>query len=171
MRLKPNYFLIPLITVIVAVLGSYFSSVGMRWYETQIIKPVITPPNWAFPLAWNIIFVLATISALIIWNRGSRENKILAILLRKKSSKKFWIVIGLFIFNALLNLLWSLFFFTFHLIEISFYNLIILEITTVLIMIFSWSISKFASLLLLPYVLWVGWAGILLFQILALNAS
>ena len=42
----------------VAFIGSLFTSQGVNtdWYES--IKPSMTPPNWVFPIVWNILFFL-----------------------------------------------------------------------------------------------------------------
>lgn len=152
MKLKPNYIVIPLITVIVALAGSYLTRGGMEWYDTQLIQPDLTPPNWAFPIAWNTIFALTTISALIVWN------------------KKGWnLIAALFILNAVLNVVWSLLFFNLHMLTPAFIEMIILELTLLALIPLIWKTSKTASLLLLPYTLWVGFATYLTYMIVTLN--
>jgi translocator protein len=156
MKIKPNYIIIPLITIATALLGSYFTNLGMPWYNETLIQPDLTPPKIAFPIAWNLIFLATTISALIIWKKG-------------KKHENFPLIIGLFLFNAALNAFWCYLFFTAHLIQASFVEMIILETTLVLLITLSWRISRPASLLLLPYLLWVGLASYLTFQIFMLN--
>ncbi|MBU1992588.1 MAG: TspO/MBR family protein [Patescibacteria group bacterium] len=152
MKLKPNYIVIPLITVIVALAGSYLTRGGMEWYDTQLVQPDFTPPNWAFPIAWNTIFALTTISALIVWN------------------KKGWnLIAALFILNAVLNVVWSLLFFNLHMLTPAFIEMIILELTLLALIPLIWKTSKTASLLLLPYTLWVGFATYLTYMIVTLN--
>ncbi|MFA6917940.1 MAG: TspO/MBR family protein [Candidatus Gracilibacteria bacterium] len=155
MKIKPNYIVIPLITILVALVGSWFSSQGMAWYDTEILKPSLTPPKWVFPVAWNIIFILTTISAMIVWNKNSGKNN---------SAKCKWII-TLFIANAVLNVLWSLLFFTMHYVFSAFMEMLILEATTIALMVLIWKFSKPASLMLLPYVLWVVIATYLTYEI------
>jgi len=169
MKFKLNYLIIPLVTITVAVVGSAFSSMGMPWYDTELIKPAINPPKWIFPVAWNIIFVLTTISALITWNRRYVENRFLLVFKKKEIDVIFLFVVGLFIANAVFNVLWSLLFFTLHQISLALFEMAILEITIILIMGLLWHRSKLASLLLLPYAAWVGFATYLTFQIVLLN--
>ena len=57
--------------ILVALLGSHYSVMNRDWYD-QLIKPPWQPPNWAFPIAWNIIFILAIISIILIWNTHPR---------------------------------------------------------------------------------------------------
>ena len=155
MKLKLNYLIIPLTTIITAALGSYFTGLGMPWYETSLQLPSFNPPNWIFPIAWTTIFILATISVLIIWNKSKRDSM-------------FWWLITLFILNATLNALWCLLFFTLHDIQGALIEMILLEGTTIGIMVLAWKRSKLSSLLLLPYLAWVGFATYLTYTILSL---
>ncbi len=155
MKFKPNYLTIPLITILVAFLGSLLTASGMSWYNNQLIRPDITPPDWAFPLAWNLIFVLTTIAALIVINKSQGKRRL-------------WIA-TFFIANAVLNVLWSLLFFKYHLILPAFIEMIVLNLTTVVLIALSCKISKSASWFLLPYFLWVSFATYLTYLILVLN--
>lgn len=157
---KPNYFIIPLITVLVAVCGSFFSYSGMPWYDTELLKPAITPPKWAFPIAWNLIFLLTTISALIIWNKpGFFERR----------RAEYVLLVGLFASNAFLNVLWSAIFFGAHMLGLAVFEIAVLWATILGMTIYSWKISKTASLLLLPYLIWVSFASVLTWQIWMIN--
>lgn len=169
MQFKPNYIIIPLITIIVALVGSAFTTIGMPWYDSVLIQPELTPPKWLFPVAWNTIFLLTTISALIVWNKGTAKKKFLFILIDKKPSEKHWWIVTLFLMNALLNVLWSYLFFTQQMIGAAFIEMLILELTLVLLIWMIWDISKAASLLLLPYAGWVAFATYLTYQIWILN--
>lgn len=159
MRIKKNYFIIPLVVIATAAIGGWFTSNGMSWYDTRLIQPSLTPPKWAFPLAWNTIFILVTISALIIWN----------IKKNKKQEKLMSVITGLFISNAILNAGWSLLFFQLQGILPAFVEMFFLIATLVLLVYYTWKISKFASLLLLPYLLWISFATYLTYLILMLN--
>ena len=48
-----------IVIAIVALVGSLFTEIG-TWYES--VKPSITPPNYVFPIAWNILFILISLS-------------------------------------------------------------------------------------------------------------
>lgn len=155
MKLKPNYFIIPLITILVAFLGSLLTTSGMNWYDTELIRPEITPPDWAFPLAWNLIFILTTIAALVVYNKSQGKRRLGIVIF--------------FIANAVLNVLWSLLFFKYHLILPAFIEMIVLNLTTVVLIAINCKVSKLASWLLLPYFLWVSFATYLTYLIYQLN--
>ncbi|MCL5733910.1 MAG: tryptophan-rich sensory protein, partial [Patescibacteria group bacterium] len=95
--MKQNYLAIPLIVVIVALWSGLITSSGLIWYRT-IKLPSWTPSGTVIGIVWSIIFLLSAASAIIIWNKKAR-------------GQRFWIIILIFILNALLNILWSNLFF------------------------------------------------------------
>jgi len=157
MKLKPNYFIIPLITITVAVFGSLFTGAGMYWYDSQVIKPDITPFSWVFPVAWNTIFILTTISVFIVWNRGNRKIR------------EFGTIIFLFSLNAFLNVFWSFLFFYLQQIGLALMEMLFLLLTLVWLVMLVRRSSIFASILLWPYLLWVAFATYLMLLIFKLN--
>jgi len=158
MKLKPNYFIIPLITIATALLGSLLTNIGMSWYDATLIRPELTPPKIAFPIAWTTIFILTALSALIFWNKSGKKVKM-----------KKWISI-IFLINAILNILWTFLFFYSQAIEAALVEMIFLEATVLTLIFLIWKISKTAACLLLPYFIWVGFATYLTYEIVRLNA-
>lgn len=156
-QLKPNYFIIPLITILVAYVGSAVTSISIQsgWYDL-LNKPAWTPPGSVIGIVWTIIFLLATISALIFWNQ-------------KQKPKHFGAIIWIFIANAILNVLWTVIFFYFHILEVAIIEAALLDITTIALIVFLWPISKKASVLLIPYAGWVAFATYLNYVIYTLN--
>ena len=67
------------------------------WYST-LIKPSFNPPNWIFGPAWTLLYILMGISFALIWNKG----------IEKKEIKN---ALGIFVFQFVLNLVWSFLFF------------------------------------------------------------
>ncbi|MBM3228584.1 tryptophan-rich sensory protein [Candidatus Pacearchaeota archaeon] len=136
-----------LIVYLIAFLGSLFTSpvTDSEWYET--IRPSITPPNFVFPIVWNILFFLIAISLYLSWTSADKiERKIV------------FLVFGV---NLLLNLFWSFLYFGMQNPLLAFFELIFLWFS-ILIMIFAtYRINKTASYLLWPYFVWVSFAGIL----------
>jgi len=154
--MKPNYIIIPLIMIIVSVAGSLLTSAGMGWYQTLKL-PKLAPPGFAIGTVWTVIFLLTTISALIFYNTARRD-------------KKFKWIIVFFVANAILNAFWSFLFFTQHWITISIIEMVVLDLTIIILMILIWPISRLASLLLIPYAAWVAFATFLAYGIHLLNS-
>ena len=139
----------------VALLGGYFTSMNREWYD-QLARPLWQPPNWAFPIAWNTIFILAIISIILIWNTHPR------------TTLAYW-TIAAFILNGILNVAWSALFFGNRLIYPAIFDAGLICLSVVVIMILAWPISRIASLLLLPYAGWTAFATYLTYVIYRLN--
>ncbi|MBS3073633.1 tryptophan-rich sensory protein [Candidatus Pacearchaeota archaeon] len=137
-----------LIVFLVAFLGSIFTSSGVNslWYDS--IKPKITPPNWVFPLVWNILFLLIAISLFFAWTRAKN----------KKEKIKVGFLFGI---NLFLNILWSFLFFGLRNPLFGFIEIILVWLSILALIIGLWGISKISSWFLVPYILWVSFASII----------
>ena len=135
------------IVYLVAFLGSLFTSpvTDSQWYES--IKPAITPPNWVFPIVWNILFFLIALSLYLSWTNS-----------KKKDKKK---IITAFSINFILNIFWSVLYFGLKNPLLSFFELILLWISILAMILVTYNINKTSSYLLWPYLAWVSFAGVL----------
>lgn len=130
--------------IIVAFIGSLFTSpnTNTEWYES--IKPSITPPNWVFPIVWNILFILIALSFYFALVKGDKKHVFVA-----------------FGINFILNILWSVLYFGLKSPLLAFFDILILLASIFYLVIFTFKIDKKSSYLLIPYLLWVGFATIL----------
>jgi tryptophan-rich sensory protein len=148
-KYKLKILIVSLVIVyLVAFIGSIFTSQGTdsEWFEQT--RPSITPPNYVFPIVWNILFFLIALSLYFAWiNSKNNENK-----------RKIMLVFGI---NFILNILWSVFYFSLRNPLYAFIELILLFISIIFMIYVTASIDKKSSYLLVPYLLWVGFAGIL----------
>jgi len=135
------------IVFLVAYIGSLFTSnnTNSEWYQS--IKPAITPPNFVFPTAWTIIFVLIAVSLYLVW-----------ISAKKKDKQKIAIVFGI---NFLLNILWSYLYFSLRNPLFAFIELIFLWLSIGAMIFITNKVNKTSAYLLLPYLLWVSFAAVL----------
>lgn len=126
------------------------------WYAA-LVKPSVTPPDWAFPMAWTVIYALLGLSLATIVNaRGSR--------LRGAA-------IALFALQLAVNLAWSPVFFGMHQVTWALGLLGgMFGLTAVMIAVFA-RIRGTAALLLVPYLAWIAFAGYLTYAIIDLNPS
>jgi tryptophan-rich sensory protein len=154
-KLKINYLLIPLFVLITASAASYFADIGMVWYKT-IILPEWAPSNSLMVLAWTIIFVLSSVSLLIIWNKYSSE-------------KTFSLIIVLFVLNAVLFVGWNILFFSQQQMSLAFFQAVLLVANLTLLIFLIWRFSPLAAYLLLPYSTWVLLSTVLTFNVWMLN--
>jgi peptide methionine sulfoxide reductase msrA/msrB len=125
------------------------------WYA-ELAKPVITPPDWVFGPAWTILYLLMSISLFLVWDKGLDYPKVK-------------LAIGLFLIQLALNAIWTPIFFGFHSILLALIDIILLFIAILATLLVFKRISFPASILLVPYLLWVGFATILNSSICYLN--
>jgi len=141
-------------TFVVLGAGGLMTTVG-QWYE-DLRKPSWNPPNWLFGPAWTVILGLAAWAGVLAWTHAATPADQLRIAL-------------LFGVNIVLHLLWSPLFFNFRrpdwaLIEVPFLWLSVLALIIGLR-----PLSALAAWLLLPYLLWVGFAAFLNLVIVRMN--
>lgn len=132
----------------------YNKQMDLNWYKT-LNKSALTPPDWIFGPVWTILYILMFISLWIVIKDGEYLSKIPQIVL-------FFIQLGL-------NLLWPQLFFAKHNITMSFIDIVLLVIVLIFTIISFWQVSHLASILLIPYLLWVSFATYLNYKIMVLN--
>jgi len=154
-RVKPNYFFIPLFVIITASAASYFAETGRAWYKT-INLPDWTPTGSIMVLAWSIIFVLSSLTLLIIWNKHSSE-------------KNFGVIIALFVLNAILIVGWNILFFSHQQLSSAFFLAVLLIANLILLIFFIWRLSPLAAYLLVPYSLYLLFSTVLTFNVWMIN--
>ena len=140
--------------LLVAGLGAILTDLSPWYYGLN--KPRWQPPDWAFGPAWSVILALAAASAYLAWRDAPDAAARMLVVL-------------LFAVNGILNILWSPLFFALRrpdwaLIEVPFLWLSVLAPIFLLL-----PISLTASLLLVPYLLWVSFASALNVAIVRLN--
>ncbi|MBI0474953.1 tryptophan-rich sensory protein [Sphingomonas sp. MA1305] len=124
------------------------------WYEA-LRKPEVTPPGWVFPVAWTTLYVLLGLSlAMILHARGARGRGV---------------AIGLFAAQFLLNLAWTPLFFGMHKVHLALIVIVGMLILGVATTIAFSRIRVVAAWLLVPYLVWISFAGVLTWRIGQLN--
>lgn len=148
--------------VIVAIGGAVFlgAAGGLMtpigpWYR-NLKKPSLQPPDWLFGPAWTIILGLAAWSAITAWYAADEPWE------RSR-------VLCLYATNAVCHFLWSPLFFRVQRPDWALVEVVFLWVSLVLLVTLIWPISSFASLLIVPYLLWVSFAAWLNWAIVQLN--
>ncbi len=138
------------------IIGSFFTvSAIPSWYAT-LQKPSFSPPNWIFGPAWVMLYILMGISVYLVWQK-IKENKTV-----KGSLWLFWI-------HLFFNATWSIIFFGLQNPGLALINIVIIWLLIIALIIKFWKISKWATYLLIPYLLWVSFASVLNYFIWYLN--
>lgn len=116
-------------------------------------KPALSPPGWLFPVVWTILYILMGIASYLVLVSGKPNRSALSVY-------------GI---QLIFNFFWSIIFFNFEAYLFSFVWLIILWVLILATMILFFRVSEPAGYLLLPYLLWVTFAGYLNLYIYLLN--
>lgn len=149
----PKLMVSLIIVFIVGAIGSVATSPQIPvWYAT-LARPAWAPPNWLFPVVWTILYILIGISLFLVWRKSLESKQALVV---------FAVQLGL-------NLLWSLVFFGFHSIVGGLVIILMLWMAILANIIVFYRISRWAGLILLPYLVWVSIASYLNYSIYLLN--
>jgi tryptophan-rich sensory protein len=137
-------------------IGSYFTAPAIPTWYAALKKPVITPPDWVFAPVWITLYVLMGIAVFLIWRK-------------KQYGKPRQKALFLFGIQLFLNALWSFLFFGLRSPLAGLIGIIALAISIFLTLRIFLRISYSAGILIVPYLLWVGYAAGLNFSIYLLN--
>ena len=125
------------------------------WYFA-LKHPAWKPPDAAFGVIWTTIFTLCAISGWLAWQAAD------TVALRRR-------VAALFGVNAVLNILWSALYFKLQRPDWALFEVVFLWLSILALIVGLWRLSRWASGLLLAYLLWVGIAAVLNAQTVQLN--
>jgi len=121
------------------------------WYA-GLAKPGFVPPNWAFPVAWTILYIMIAVAGARTFAREPSGRAMLV-----------WAT------QLALNFAWSPVMFTMHQIGAALIILIALFVAIVTYIGFEASRDRLAAALFVPYAAWVAFAGVLNAAIWRLN--
>ncbi len=135
------------------IIGSRFQP--GPWYES-LQKPLLTPPGWVFPVAWTILYLLMGVALFVVVRRANIVAEAPAAL-------------AIFALQLVLNGLWSWLFFGLQRPGLAFFEISVLWCLILASVVLFWRISVLAGALLIPYLVWVGFASWLNFGLWRLN--
>lgn len=143
-----------LIVMLAAGIGGLFTSRSVTtWYQT-LNRPDWTPPSWVFGPAWTVLYFSMAVAAWMVWRRGGPGLKA---------------AIWAFSVQLALNVVWSGLFFGLQFPAAGLVDIALLWLAIVVTIACFQRVSKWAGLLLLPYLLWVSFAAALNFAIWRMN--
>ncbi len=150
---KPIYIAI-LLSLLIGGLGGAATEIGPWYFQLQ--KPSWQPPDWLFGPAWTTIYILTSIAGVKAWRRADEVQR------------RYFL--GALLLNLVLNLLWSLIFFTSQRPDIALLEVVPLWLSILLMVLLVRGYSPQSALLMLPYLGWVAFATYLNWTIVQLNA-
>jgi benzodiazapine receptor len=141
----------------VAVTGAYVTRPEIPTWYAMLAKPWWTPPNWLFPVAWNILYGLMALSLWRLWER-ERDQALGASG-----------AIRLFLLQLALNAVWSPVFFGLHAIRTGLAIIVALSLALFITILAAHRVDRPAAWMLVPYLGWILYATSLNAGIAVLN--
>lgn len=156
--MKNSYKLPVLCILIPLVTGSLSALITQNDMEafSLLNQPPLSPPAILFPIVWTILYILMGISSYLVIKAKADKEK-------KKTALAYY---GL---QLVFNFFWSIWFFSFHWYFFAFVWLVALFFLILNTAVAFYGICKSAAYLLLPYLIWVLFAGYLNYAIFLLN--
>ncbi|MDQ1283917.1 MAG: translocator protein [Patescibacteria group bacterium] len=150
-----NLIISLLIPQLAGGIGSVFTVGSVKDWYPVLVKPALNPPSWVFGSVWTTLFLLMGYALYLVWTDESGKSK----------GRAYWF----FGIQMVLNALWSIIFFGLHSPGGALLEMVFLWLAILATIIAFAKISKPAAWLLVPYILWVSFAGYLNWSIWMLN--
>lgn len=141
-----------LVAFAAAAVGA-LASVHAASFYAQLTRPSWAPPASVFGPVWSVLYTLMGVAAWLVWRSPGRHTRALA----------------LFGVQLVANALWSWLFFAWHCGAWAAGEVLLLLALIVLTVGAFWRCSRLAAGLMLPYLLWVGFASALTWSIWLAN--
>lgn len=122
----------------------------------ELAQPPLSPPAWLFPIVWTILFTLMGISAARVYLSECKG----------KSDALF-----IYATQLVVNFLWTIFYFTFGALALSFFWLLFLIVLVLLMLVRFERCVSGAGKLQIPYLVWLCFAAYLNFATWMLNRA
>lgn len=127
------------------IVSALLSGAGMQQYRT-LYKPPLAPPGWLFPVVWTILYVLMGTAAWLVYETEGA------------AAKQALVLYGI---QLVLNGGWSIIFFGRQAYFLAFAWLLLLWFFIYLTVKEFLQINRLAGILMIPYLIWVTFAGYL----------
>lgn len=134
-----SILVVGLCVVSVSIVSSFFIDL-QQWYFPLPLSPYRIS-SLAFQYLLTGIFGFGALAIILLWNQNGRPRMFLM-----------W----LFILAGMLHTMWSMFFFGLHVMNVAFVIIVAQLVLLIAISLISWNRSRYAVLLLLPYLIWIG---------------
>ena len=130
---------------VAGLLGAVLTRAKIEGFYAGLAKPGFTPPNWAFPVAWTVLYLLMAVSLWRVLSRpGERPGRRAAIIA--------------YFVQLVLNAAWSWAFFAGHNPALGLAVILALDVALIATIRLFARIDRIAAWLLVPYLAWVLFA-------------
>jgi translocator protein len=140
----------------VGFVGSIATASSIADWYPGLAKPSWTPDSSVFAPVWTALYIIMAVAAWLVWRKGMRYAGVRAAL-------------ALFGAQLLLNLLWPFLFFALRSPEAGLLGIGALLVSVAFTTWAFFGLSRWAGLLMLPYLAWVAFASLLNLAIWRMN--
>lgn len=140
----------------VGAIAALFTTPEIPTWYAGLNKPSWTPPNWAFPVVWNLLYAMMGVALWLLWDRAPMSTNRTAAMIA-------------FFVQLALNAAWAPVFFALHQPLAALAIIVLLAVAILVTIMRAWRVSRTAAFLLIPYLAWVLYASTLNAGIVALN--
>lgn len=146
---------VPLVLLVGFVSGrSVPAGKDNAWY-VALAKPAVNPPDWAFPVAWSLIYICMGLAVAAVLNARGARGRTAAV--------------ALFVVEVALLFAWQPLFFGAHRIGAATALIAAILVVGVVVTLLFGRIRSSAAWLMVPLLVWVSFAGVLCWRIGQLN--
>lgn len=146
---------------LVGIVGALTTATGeSSWYQS-LSKPPFQPPSWLFGPVWTLLYALMGVAAFLVWHAGRNTEG--------PGRREVRVALGLFVAQLMLNGIWTPVFFGVESITGGAVVIVALLVLLAVTVRAFFRVSRTAGWLLVPYLLWVGFATALNLSIWVLN--
>lgn len=143
------------VPLLVGIISGFLTRGGVEEYSQTTVKPFFTPPDWLFPVAWTVLYILMGIASYLIDVADTPESK--------KRAQTFYYA------QLFFNFCWSFIFFEKEAYLFAFVWIVIMWVLIIATTLEFYKIDKRAAYLMIPYIIWVTFAAVLNFSVYLLN--
>ena len=141
---KIHCYLLPLLLCFaLGAVAALLQTDSLRAWYPGLAKPMLTPPAIVFPIAWSLLYCCIGLSAGMVLSSGSR---------RRNSVMLLWYL------QLAFNFLWSILFFTLRNPQLGLIDIVLLDISVILYIVFSARVRTAAAWIMVPYLCWILFA-------------
>ncbi len=122
-------------------------------FYAALHKPTWTPPDQVFPPVWAVLYLMIALSGWIVWR-----------------AQGLGLALWVWLAQLVLNGTWPWIMFGRKQIDWALFEIGVLWLAILAFIVVAWPVRRSASLLFIPYFLWVSYAAALNFELWRLNS-
>lgn len=149
-----------IVTVPLVVLVGFLSGSSVQggrenaWYA-ELAKPSLNPPDWLFPVAWSVLYVMLGLAVAVVLNaRGARWR---------------WPAVAMFAVEIAALSAWQPLFFGAHKVTAAFGLIVFLLLWGIVTTVLFGRVRQAAAWLMVPFLAWLTFAAALNWGVHQLN--